>query len=173
VAIPWLHHGYSMFAFYHEPEHAHAHWDIMITSTLVAVSGIVGAWLIYYKKVISAEVLGAKFRALYKLSFNKFYFDEIYNAVIIKPVLAFATFLWNFDSYVIDGIVNGVGRLTLLLSDIQQWIDVHIVDGIVNGFGYTIWGIGAVIRQFQTGRVQFYGFVIVFGIVLMLVIKVV
>ncbi len=173
VAIPWLSNGYSMFAYYGEPHHAHAHWDVMIISTLVAVAGIALAWLIYRKKAISAEVMGRKLGPLYRASFNKFYFDEIYDVVIIKPTLAFARFLWSFDAIVIDGIVNGFGWVTLRLADAKQWFDVHIVDGIVNGLGYTIWGLGALLRQVQTGRVQFYGFVIVFGIVLMLVIKVV
>jgi NADH-quinone oxidoreductase subunit L len=173
VALPWLHEGYSTFAYYHAPHHTHAHWDIMIISTLVASAGIFLAWLIYQKKAISAEMLAEKFKLGYRLSFRKFYFDEIYDAVVIKPVLGFASFLWSFDGIVIDGIVNFFGTFTLWLSRVKLWFDLHIVDGIVNGLGYTIWGIGAVIRQFQTGRVQFYGFVIIFGIVLMLVVKVI
>ncbi len=173
VAMPWLHEGYSTFAFYHEPHHAHAHWDIMIISTLVASAGIFLAWLIYQKKAISAEMLAEKFKLGYRLSFRKFYFDEIYDAIVIKPVLGFASFLWSFDGTVIDGVVNGFGKFTLWLSRVKFWFDVHIIDGIVNGLGYTVWGIGAVIRQFQTGKVQFYGFVIIFGIVLMLVAKVI
>jgi NADH-quinone oxidoreductase subunit L len=173
VAIPWLHNGYSMFAYYHEPHHAHAHWDVMIISTLVAGAGIFLAWLMYLKKAIDPVALAEKFKLGYRLSFRKFYFDEIYDVVVIKPVLAFARFLWSFDGRVIDGIVNGFGSLTLLLSRVKFWFDLHVVDGIVNGFGYTIWGIGAVLRQFQTGRVQFYGFVIIFGIVLMLIVKVI
>jgi NADH:ubiquinone oxidoreductase subunit 5 (subunit L)/multisubunit Na+/H+ antiporter MnhA subunit len=59
------------------------------------------------------------------------------------------------------------------LAKVKEWFDVHIVDGAVNGLGYTVWSFGALIRQAQTGRVQLYCFFIVFGIVLMLLIKVV
>ncbi len=170
VAIPWLSHGYSMFAYYHEPHHAEAHISIMLISTVVAFSGIGLAYLMYIKKSISPQALGARFKGLYTLLYNKWYFDEIYDAVIIKPTLAFTNVLWSFDNGVIDWIVNAFGRFTLWLSVIKQWIDVHIVDGAVNGLGYTIWATGALLRQFQTGKVQLYGFFIIFGIVLMLIV---
>ena len=127
----------------------------------------------YYKKSISADVIAAKFKPLYTTLYNKWYFDEIYDATIIRPILAFTSFLWKFDGGVIDWVVNFFGDFTVWLSKVKQWFDEHIVDGAVNGLGYTIWGIGAVIRQAQTGRVQFYGFFILFGIVVMLLIKVV
>ncbi len=173
VALPWLKHGYSMFAYFHEPEHSHAHWSIMITSTIVAVSGIGFAWLMYMKGAISPKRMGERFKAIYTLLYNKWYFDEIYGAVIIDPILAFTRGLWTFDSGVIDWIVNGFARFTVWLSKVKQWFDQHIVDGAVNGIGYTIWGFGAIIRQVQTGKVQFYGFAIVFGLVVMLLIKVI
>lgn len=170
VAIPWLEHGYSMFAYHHEPHHAHAHYSIMLISTLVAFSGIGLAYLMYIKRSISPQSLGAKFKGLYTLLYNKWYFDEIYDTVIIKPTLTFTNLLWSFDGGVIDWVVNASGRFTLWLSVIKTWIDVHIVDGAVNGLGYTIWATGALLRQFQTGKVQLYGFFIIFGIVLMLIV---
>ena len=173
VAIPWLDHGYSMFAYHEEPEHTHAHYSIMLISTLVALSGIGLAYMMYIKKSISPQALGARFKSLYTLLYNKWYFDEIYDAAIIKPTLAFTNLLWSFDGGIIDWVVNFFGKFTLWLSVVKNWIDVHIVDGAVNGLGYTIWATGALLRQFQTGKVQMYGFFIIFGIVLMLIIRVV
>ena len=173
VAIPWLDHGYSMFAYHEEPEHTNAHYSIMLISTLVALSGIGLAYMMYVKKSISPQALGARFKSLYTLLYNKWYFDEIYDAAIIKPTLAFTNLLWSFDGGIIDWVVNFFGKFTLWLSVVKNWIDVHIVDGAVNGLGYTIWATGALLRQFQTGKVQMYGFFIIFGIVLMLIIRVV
>jgi len=173
VAIPWLAHGYSSFAFHGEPHHAEVHISVMLISTLVALSGIGLAYLMYIKRSISPQALGAKFKGVYTLLYNKWYFDEIYQAAIINPVLKLTDWLWTFDGGVIDWIVNAFGKFTVWLSDVKQWFDQHIVDGAVNGLGYTIWAFGAFIRQFQTGRVQFYGFFILFGIVLMLIVRVV
>ncbi len=173
VAIPWLSHGYSSFAYHGEPHHAEVHISVMLISTLVALAGIGLAYLMYIKRSISPQALGAKFKGLYTLLYNKWYFDEIYDAVIIKPVLRLTDWLWKFDGGIIDWIVNAFGRVTIWLSDVKQWFDQHIVDGAVNGLGYITWAFGALLRQFQTGRVQFYGFFILFGIVLMLIVRVV
>ena len=173
VAIPWLKEGYSRVVYFHEPEQAQPHYLIMLVSSIVALSGIGLAYLMYYKRSISADALAEKFKPLYTTLYNKWYFDEIYDRIIIKPVLALTSGLWIFDNGVIDWVVNFFGKFTVWLSDVKQWFDVHIVDGAVNGLGYTVWSFGALIRQVQTGRVQLYGFFIVFGIVLMLLIKVV
>ena len=95
---------------------------------------------------------------------------KIYDFIIIRPILASCRFMWGFDNLVIDGLVNGFAKFTLLLSWIHDLFDKYIVDGIVNGSGYTIWGIGSMIRQAQTGRVQNYAFVIFGGVVVALAI---
>jgi len=170
VGIPWLPKGFGSFVYHHHPHHGHADYLLMVISTVVAVSGIVFGYLMYGKGVISAQAMGERFRPIYTLLLNKYYFDEIYDAIIIKPLLAFCRFMWKFDAAVIDGIVNFLGRFSLFLSWAWDAFDRYIVDGIVNGLGYTIWGIGSLIRQAQTGRVQNYAIVIFAGVIVTLVI---
>jgi len=170
VGMPWLPKGIGSFVYHHHPHHGHADYLLMIVSTLVAVSGIVFGYLMYGKGVISPQKMGERFRPIYNLLYNKYYFDEIYDAVIIKPLLAFCRFMWKFDASVIDGVVNFIGRFTLFLSWIHDLFDKYIVDGLVNGAGYSIWGIGSVIRQAQTGRVQTYALVIFGGVVVAIAI---
>ena len=81
-------------------------------SLLFALSGIGVAWQMYMSKAWSPEALAARFSLVYQLLFNKWYVDEIYNVLFVQPTLALARFLWAFDGYVIDGIVNGSGNLT-------------------------------------------------------------
>lgn len=174
VALPWLPHGlhYSAFVFHGEPHAAHPHYLLMIISSIVAVSGIVLAYLIYYKRSISADMLAEKFRPIYTLFYNKYYFDEIYHAILLNPALAFARFMWKFDAGIIDGLVNGTAWLTILWSDMKQWFDKWIVDGAVNGSGWLVRQGGNSLRFLQTGRVQGYALVILIGIVLLTVSKV-
>jgi NADH-quinone oxidoreductase subunit L len=81
-------------------------------SLLIAISGIWVAWMMYLRRAWSPHALAARFPRIYDLLFHKWYVDELYDRAIIQPVLAFARFLWGFDGYVIDGIVNGLGYLT-------------------------------------------------------------
>jgi len=77
VGLPWLSHGFSSFVFHGEAYHAHANYLLMLISTVVAVSGIGLAYAMYYKKAISPDTIVAKFKPIYTLLYNKYYFDEL------------------------------------------------------------------------------------------------
>ncbi|MBD3258797.1 hypothetical protein GF377_10215, partial [candidate division GN15 bacterium] len=171
VGIPGLHGMFSEFAYHHEPYHTHVDLVLMGTATLVALAGVFLAWLMYYKGAISPEKMGQRFKPLYTFLYNKWYFDELYDAVIIKPVLAFGRFFWKFDAGVVDGAVNGTAWLTILWSDIKNWFDKWIIDGAVNGAGWTVRMLGGALRFFQTGRVQFYALFIVVLVVVLAILK--
>jgi len=169
VGIPWLHHGYSWFLYQGNPPEHTPSWALMTISTIVGVSGIGLAYLVYQKKVISAEKIGSTFRLIYTLLFNKYYFDEIYQKLIIDPIMVFARFMWTFDARVIDGAVNGTAWATILWSDIKEWFDTWIVDGAVNGTGWLVQKWSHLLRFIQTGKVQFYAlfiamFAVLFGL---------
>jgi NADH-quinone oxidoreductase subunit L len=170
VGIPWLPKGFGSFVFHEHPHHGHADYLLMLVSTVFAVSGVALGWLMYGKGSISPDRMAERFKPIYTLLLNKYYFDEIYDAVIIKPILATCRFMWSFDNAVIDGLVNLFGRFTLFLSWLHDTFDKYVVDGLVNGAGYTIWGIGSVIRQAQTGKVQNYAIVIFAGMIVTLAI---
>ncbi len=156
VGLPWLHHGYSWFLYQGSPpEHAPS-WILMIIATVVGLGGIGLAYLIYYRKTISAEKIGNTFRPVYTFLFNKYYFDEIYQKLIIDPTVALARYMWTFDARIIDGAVNGTAWATILWSDIKEWFDTWIVDGAVNGVGWLVRQWSHLLRFMQTGRAQFY-----------------
>ena len=173
VGIPWLSGGYSSFVYHHEVHHLEPSFILMIVATLVALSGIYLAYVIYYKGTISAERLKNRFSSIHKLLYNKYYFDELYNAIIIRPLFKLADFLFKkFDQGVIDWLVNAAGNFTMFLSWFWELFDTYIVDGAVNGLGYVVRGTGAGIRRVQTGQLQNYAFIIFFGIVLIILLKI-
>jgi NADH-quinone oxidoreductase subunit L len=167
VGIPWLTHGYSSVIYHGHPHHAEPEILLMLISTIVAVSGIGLAYLMYYKKSISAEAMGQRFKPIYTLLYNKYYIDEIYDAAVIQPVYALARFLWSFDANVIDGLVNLQATVTIWLSTVKWWIDIYIVDGIVNGLGLVTGALSSVLRLMQSGRLAHYLLVILFGLIVM------
>jgi len=98
---------------------------------------------------------------LYNFSYNKWYIDELYEAIIIGPTLAFTRFLWWFDANVIDGLVNFVGWLTVKWADVKMWFDKYIIDGTVNGAGYICQAGGWLLKYLQSGSVQFYTMIVI------------
>ncbi|HEX4001125.1 MAG TPA: NADH-quinone oxidoreductase subunit L [Candidatus Acidoferrales bacterium] len=79
----------------------------------VAILGLLVAWWFYIKSPETPKKLAQSLRPLYTLIFNKYYVDEIYAALIVRPLLWISThFLWHVvDERVIDGTVNGVAKV--------------------------------------------------------------
>jgi NADH-quinone oxidoreductase subunit L len=173
VGIPWLPKGFGSFVidYGHHAHHGAFNFILAGIATVVALSGIFLAYLMYIKKSISPVALGAKFAVVHKFLFNKWYWDEIYHLLILNPTLWLAGVLAVFDKLVIDGIVNFMGKFTLLLSWLHNLFDKYIVDGTVNGIGHTVKGIGWIFSRLQTGRTYNYALGIGLGVVLILIIR--
>jgi NADH-quinone oxidoreductase subunit L len=114
-----------------------------VISTVVALGGILLAYLYYMSGRLSAEATAARFSGLYTFLYNKWYFDEIYDRRIVKPLYAFCMFLWRL-------------------------IDVKIIDGTVNGVASLTMGLSQRLRQVQTGVVSNYALAIALGTVVLI-----
>ncbi|MEK6646852.1 MAG: NADH-quinone oxidoreductase subunit L [Candidatus Firestonebacteria bacterium] len=140
-------------------------------SLVVAILGIVLAWLMYYKKVIDPEKIAEKFKPIYTLLLNKYYFDEIYDKFLIQPVIKLTKVLFKFDFTVIDGAVNGSAWITVFISKAKNLFDIHIVDGAVNAIAWLTQKFGNILRHIQTGLVQNYMLIIIIGLSILVVLK--
>jgi NADH:ubiquinone oxidoreductase subunit 5 (subunit L)/multisubunit Na+/H+ antiporter MnhA subunit len=89
----------------------------MLLSLTFAGLGILVAFAMYYWKKISADALADKLKPLHTFLLNKWYFDELYDATIIKGTLAVAAAYRWFDTYIIDGLVNGVATWTVGITN--------------------------------------------------------
>lgn len=107
---------------------------IMVVSTVIAAVGILLAWGIYGRgsepagqSVQGGEIpldgaqangglqpdrMERAFPGVYQLLHNKYYVDEFYSMVIIRPVIALGKGLWALDRHLVDGFVNLLARLT-------------------------------------------------------------
>jgi NADH-quinone oxidoreductase subunit L len=129
-------------AFNTEPEHS-TELMLMGISVLVAVIGIVLAYVMYVARAQRPAEDDAQRSAPENLVYHKYYIDELYDNLIVKPVMALSTGLYKFvENGIIDPIANGVGRVTL--------------------------AGGQLLRNVQTGSVETYLILMVIGIVLIL-----
>jgi len=144
----------------------HAHVPAILLSLLVAGGGILLAFGTYYWKKINAEAIAARFSALYQFSRNKWYFDDFYQATIVRGTIGATRVLRWFDDRVIDGIVNGTAFVTRVSSFGSGRFDNVVIDGMVNLVAYITGFCGLVLRLVQTGKVQTYIVFVLFGVVL-------
>jgi NADH-quinone oxidoreductase subunit L len=139
--------------------HPHVHgshseeWMVMGISVAVAVGGILTSMLFYLWQPELPKILGSKFKAVYTVLWNKYYVDELYDFIIVRPVMWMAT------------------------SILVAVTDGKIIEGIVNGIPRWIAGFGESLRKIQTGNLQHYavgmcvGFLFFLTLVLILVTK--
>ncbi len=168
---PLMNHAFQTFIEPHPLHHGEGHGFNLIVlgaSIFCAASGILLAWLFYMRRPELAQKWGETFKPLYRASYNKLWFDEFYQATVIRAWYGLGKILNRFDGAVIDGAVNSTGIGTLRLSDVKNWIDVHIVDGVVNGVGFVTRAFSEILRRVQTGFVQNYLFFLFIGIVVIL-----
>ena len=171
IGLPWLHHGFSSVVFHEHPHHPEFHISLALISTILALSGIGLAYLMYYKRSIDPAKLGASMRGLYTTLYNKYYFDEAYGALFIRPYYRMCDGWFWFDQHIIDGLVNGVGWFGIQWGRFQRWFDETFVDGAVNGVGLVTRAFGASIRHLQTGRLQNYAFIIFAALVILWILQ--
>jgi NADH-quinone oxidoreductase subunit L len=100
--------------------------------------------------------LKARFEGIWTVVYNKYYVDEIYAAVVLKPSVWVARTASRFDGSVIDGIVNLAGWVGRQLGALDAAIDKYLVDGLVNATANATIGMGRAFRSVQTGRIQTY-----------------
>ncbi|MBI2711483.1 MAG: NADH-quinone oxidoreductase subunit L [Bdellovibrio sp.] len=114
-------------------------WILMGVSVLGALIGILTSFRVY-RNLSLVEAMTRNVQWLHKILENKWYIDEIYEAVFVRPIQVFSQLLWKgFDVAVIDRIVVGFGR-------VSQWT-------------------GETVRVIQTGSLQVYALMLLAGLI--------
>lgn len=130
-------HGNILFSIF---THTVNGFPLPLVSLIIALLGIFFAWVVYIKKWVTAESIGKTFGVLYKMVYRKYFFDDLYENIIVKLAL-------------IKGLFTGF-----------QLFDSKGVDGAVNGAADIIVRGGKAVRQVQTGQLQLYGLFIAIGL---------
>jgi len=176
AGTPWANQYFTFVGeYFHMPE-VHLHhggFEPLIAgiSLGVALLGWLIAWLIYGRKplVEAVDPLEKPLGPVYTLLKNKYYFDELYDAIFIQPTIRLARQCATFDGTIIDAVVNAVGRFgRWLASWLMKAIDHPIIDGAVNGVGKAATWCGEFMRATQTGQIQNYLLVAAVTVVLLL-----
>lgn len=120
----------------------HLNIPLMLLSSIIALGGIGLAYVFYVRTPALIDRTARALGGLYGWSRNKFYLDELFEAVLVLPFTGLARMLRVIDQYIVDGLVDLVGQIP--------------------GF------VGYLIRPFQNGLVQFYALLMALGVAVFL-----
>jgi NADH-quinone oxidoreductase subunit L len=109
------------------------------------LTSAVGYLLLLVTMVLTAPLLIGKFFTPYRLSSSKFYFDELYVLAVVRPLRFLADLCYAVDQWLIDGLVNALGRIPP--------------------------AVGSLMRSLQIGLVQFYALAMVLGALVLIATK--
>jgi NADH-quinone oxidoreductase subunit L len=123
---------------------------------MVVLIGFVFAALLYVYGTLDPEEARNQFPGVYRFLSNKWYFDELFSAILVRPALAVAQWCRLFDSKVIDGVVDGTGKTTVQVAHVSGLFDKGIVDGLVNLTATVFYRTGVWLRNVQTGYLRSY-----------------
>jgi NADH-quinone oxidoreductase subunit L len=118
---------------------------LVVISVAAGLIGIGIAYLMYIVKPGLADSISSGLGGLYRLVYNKYFVDEIYDATVVKP------------------IVSG--------SRVVLWrgVDAGLIDGAVNGVGSRSQALGGLLKCFQSGNIRSYATWVLFGSVVLVV----
>ncbi|MFB3895857.1 MAG: NADH-quinone oxidoreductase subunit L [bacterium] len=117
--------------------------ELMAISVLAAGIGVYIAYKMYRQRSVNPDILATRFSGVYRLLLNKYYIDELYDKVLVNPIVRLADILWRFfDDKIVDGTVNGVASFI-------EWS-------------------GGIVRRVQSGYLVNYVMLFVLGIIIIL-----
>jgi NADH-quinone oxidoreductase subunit L len=150
----------------HEGEHVSSATELglMGFSVLIAVGGILLARKFYISSPEISDRLATQWSGAHRTLSNKYYVDELYNATVISGTFASGRGLWAVDRRVVDGAVNGTGWITIISAWFSGLTDRTVVDGAVNLVGRICEEGSFWFRKLQTGLVQNYALLMLFGV---------
>ena len=119
---------------------------LMVISVLAGLLGITLAYLFYVARPGLADLVAARLGALYRLVSNKYFVDEVYNAVVVETVMEGSRdVLW-------------------------KGLDMGVIDGSVDGLASRARAIGGVLRRLQSGNIRSYAAWVLLGAVAVLIV---
>ncbi|MBX3415403.1 MAG: NADH-quinone oxidoreductase subunit L [Pirellulales bacterium] len=147
---------------------SHAH-EIHVEATLVATSAAIVGFLLalafYGMHWLDAEDARRQFSPIYRFLVNKWYFDELYDFIFVRPVMFVSKLISDFDRKWIDAFIDSTAHWTKAIARFDDAFDRTVVDGLVNVLAAWTYSVAQSLRGIQTGRLRQYVMFIVVGTV--------
>jgi NADH-quinone oxidoreductase subunit L len=138
-----VHHGGEEHALASSGHSAGTELTLMFGSVALILVSIYLSYYLYVKNVALVGRLRNSVSGIHKIIYGKFFIDELYNAIIIRPLVGGSLFLWKI-------------------------VDVVLIDGVLNGLAILIGDVSLGARKMQSGQLRRYATVFLAGVVIII-----
>jgi NADH-quinone oxidoreductase subunit L len=132
---------------------------------IVALMGAVTAYVFYGARWLDPGEVRRQFAALHTFLVEKWWFDELYDVMFVRPVHIVARWCAAIDKNVFDAFLHFLARGAVAVSSWDRVFDEQIIDGFVNRLADVTFATGRIFGFLQTGRLRQYVMFIVIGVV--------
>jgi NADH:ubiquinone oxidoreductase subunit 5 (subunit L)/multisubunit Na+/H+ antiporter MnhA subunit len=146
------------------------HGPSTYVATATALCGFLLAVVFYGLRILDPNEVRNQFQLIYRFLIHKWYFDELYDAIFVQPLLFVARRVADFDKKVIDVFIDNLALATRMVAGLDDLIDRYFVDGFVNSAAAGIYGVGTWFHGAETGKLRQYVMFIVIGTVALFVL---
>ncbi len=148
----------------HEAIHA-VHGDAGAWALIAAFVGTLIAFVLYGTNTVNVAEIKRQLSGVHGFLVNKWHFDEMYDALFMKPAHVVGAFCVWIDRTIFDGILHGAAKATVLVAKWDRIFDEKIIDGFVNMLAGATFSFGRSLKVIQTGNLRQYVMFIVVGVV--------
>jgi NADH-quinone oxidoreductase subunit L len=150
----------------HDSHAAAIVYPVTLIALGTAIAGFVLATLMYGLRRLDPGDARRQFQPVYRFLLNKWWFDELYDWLFVKPTLVISNLMARIDRSWIDWIVDGLASTARSFAVFwDRLADQTLVDGFVNTLARWTYAVGSYLRGLQTGQLRQYVMFIVIGAV--------
>jgi NADH-quinone oxidoreductase subunit L len=137
-----------------------------LLATGAAWAGIALAMAMYLFGTMSPREVHRQFPSVYRFLRNKWWFDELYEFLFVRPAHLLASVCAWVDRHWIDWLIDNLARCTAWFARLWEWAtDRMIVDRLLDGIAHRTYRLGVSLRRVQTGALRQYVMFLVVGVI--------
>jgi NADH:ubiquinone oxidoreductase subunit 5 (subunit L)/multisubunit Na+/H+ antiporter MnhA subunit len=137
---------------------------------LMALLGFVLATAFYATKAFDPNDARRTFASFYRFFIHKWYFDEAYQKIFVRPALVISGWVATIDKQGLDWLADNSARLVGSCARLDDWFDRRIVDRLIDLLAAGTYRVGMRLKVLQTGSLRHYIMLLAVGLVALFMI---
>ena len=154
---------------YH-PQIEEIHFNSSMIAFAMALTGFILATAFYGVRSLDPNDARKTFSPFYILFYHKWWFDELYQFLFVRPVLRISSWVAACDKNVIDWAADHLALAVTACARVDNWIDRIFVDRLIDLAAWGTYSLGIRLRKIQTGNLRQYIMLLALGIIALFVI---